>query len=345
MGNERKIVLIGSADWFKALFLECKGDNAVIVGDDFLLDNNDSFIGNFIRKVAFSRKMDDFWGISFLQRILIRKMCKVIANTCGDGSVFVVNRSSILAHNVHFLKALRKVNNTYSIVYWFTDIVSAVKKTEASILQMCQKYCDCVITYSQADALEHDLIYIETPYSYERIIDMSEEVDLLFIGASKLNIDNIRFDEIIRVFEAARKKKLTVAFYIAGVPEGKKKYQEDIEYIDYLPYKEVVKLVCKSKCILEVSQEGETGTTLRMFESIAYGKRLLTTNPLLVRHPLFDERFMKIIEINQKGEHEIDKDFVLSTTPTDYHEDTIKQLSPYRYIDAVIAAVEKTKKI
>ncbi|MGX7204189.1 oligosaccharide biosynthesis protein Alg14 [Enterococcus pingfangensis] len=60
------------------------------------------------------------------------------------------------------------------------------------------------------------------------------------------------------------------------------------EQAGYLPYDEYLKLVKRSKGILEILRTGQYGVTLRTFESLFLQKKLVTTNKMLPFYRLYD---------------------------------------------------------
>ncbi|MBM7712558.1 oligosaccharide biosynthesis protein Alg14 [Enterococcus xiangfangensis] len=60
------------------------------------------------------------------------------------------------------------------------------------------------------------------------------------------------------------------------------------EQAGYLPYDEYLKLVKRSKGILEILRAGQYGVTLRTFESLFLQKKLVTTNKMLPFYRLYD---------------------------------------------------------
>ena len=269
-------------------------------------------------------------------------MCNALCETFQNGAICIINRTNYLAHNPFFLKKLKSLNNHFCLVYWFTDIVEAVRRDVPNIIDICDTYYDFVITYDKNDALKYNYKYVETPYSVLRDLDCSKsEVDLFYLGKAKLDVDPGRYEKLIAIFEAARKKGLKTDFSIVDVPEEMQRYSNEISFNNPLPYHEVLDRVSRSKCILEVSQKGESGTTLRMFEAIAYNKKLLFTNSKMIDHQYYDSRIMKLLVADPHGKYDIDIDFI------NHHEEKNEKLasllSPYTFISAVEKIVKGEK--
>jgi hypothetical protein len=75
-------------------------------------------------------------------------------------------------------------------------------------------------------------------------------------------------------------------FTIIGVPREKRLKESQINYDQYLPYETVIQKIKKTNCILNISQEGANGLTLRDLEAIG-NKKFLMTNDQSIRQSLF----------------------------------------------------------
>jgi len=53
-------------------------------------------------------------------------------------------------------------------------------------------------------------------------------------------------------------------------------------YLDkFMPYEENLEYIKRSKCLLEIMQEGGNGYILRTCEAVAYNKKIITNNKIL----------------------------------------------------------------
>lgn len=67
-------------------------------------------------------------------------------------------------------------------------------------------------------------------------------------------------------------------FHIFEVNEKEKRYSNGINYNKWLPYKEVLKRMHRSRCVLEILQKPGEGPTLRSTEAIVYNKKIITND-------------------------------------------------------------------
>ncbi|MEK5777604.1 lipopolysaccharide biosynthesis protein, partial [Acinetobacter nosocomialis] len=58
---------------------------------------------------------------------------------------------------------------------------------------------------------------------------------------------------------------------------------------------EIVELYAKSNIILDISHPGQSGLTMRTFEAIGAGKKLITTNTNIKEYPFYNANNIFII--------------------------------------------------
>ncbi|TKC03500.1 CgeB family protein [Pedobacter cryotolerans] len=65
---------------------------------------------------------------------------------------------------------------------------------------------------------------------------------------------------------------------------------------DSLTHTEIITLYQKSKAILDINHPGQNGLTMRTFETLGAGRKLITTNPDVQRYPFYDPKNIFIID-------------------------------------------------
>ena len=107
--------------------------------------------------------------------------------------------------------------------------------------------------------------------------------------------DKNRFELIKNIEKKLRSFNLNTDFYIVRDKTSKK--DENTGIIEnMLPYLEVVDKLKSSRCLLELVKNGQTGVTLRFIEAAFYGKKVITNNKSVVRHPLYDKTRVFILD-------------------------------------------------
>lgn len=151
---------------------------------------------------------------------------------------------------------------------------------------------DILLSYDRGDAKKYNLIFHPTAFSrFPVTIDYSiPESEVYFIG----HVKN-RFELILKVYDKLKKADIKCVFYLSGVPANQQIKTEGIYYIKRMSYIENLKHVARTKCILEIMQDGANGSTLRTWEAIMYDKKLLTNNLTITDNSYYNSEYISII--------------------------------------------------
>lgn len=175
-----------------------------------------------------------------------------------------------------------------------SDLISkTVKYDYSTVLDKV----DLAVTYDAAEAKRHGILSYQHP-TYSKLIplpdDSSVDQDVYFLGYAK-----DRLDEIMKTYDALRNGGATCKFILVGVPLKNQVEGEGLIYCDGISYQENLDNVVRSKCILEITQHGASGATMRTCEAIAYHRRLLT-NRTNVDETIFAEGQLISFSIPEK---------------------------------------------
>ncbi len=133
-------------------------------------------------------------------------------------------------------------------------------------------------SYDASDATRFGLKYKHLPYSDKVRIEQKEpEYDALFLGMEK-----DRLPEIKEADAALRVCGLNANIMIPGCSDPGYRIPA------YMPYREYLSYMDKSRCILEIGAPGRTACTLRFLESLFLKKKLITDNPRITEDPYYD---------------------------------------------------------
>lgn len=185
---------------------------------------------------------------------------------------FLIFKNNIEVLGISFFQDLKNKYPNSKMVVYFQDIISSYKNFD---LEGVRKFADCLVTYDKGDAEMYGMGYFPTPYSIFDIDDndLLKKSDIYFTGYAKT-----RYKTIFNVYEKCREQRLLCDFNLVGVPKDQQIYTDEIHYDCPLTYKENLQHVLKTRCILEIMQEGAVGFTPRLWEAIMYDKHLLTNN-------------------------------------------------------------------
>lgn len=228
----------------------------------------------------------------------------------------------------HLYKYFRKYSPSSKIILRFTDTVNN---------ELCQKYSpqitdikgkfDGVLVYSEEDAIQYGYKYHSVGYSPIMInkLERKKQYDVVFIGAEKGRIDKIR--QAYNIFISAG---LTCFFYVILVKEEDRRNDGIIYGEKVMPFYEYLLYESSAKCLFEIIQDGTTGRTYRMMESIVYNKMLITNCPEITYTDYNNPKYVQIY----KDVAEIDPSFI-----TNCHETVDYQykgdFSPMRVLDFI----------
>jgi len=204
---------------------------------------------------------------------------------------FVIFDSNSHARDKIFLEYIRKKYNAKLVLY-------AMNPTSAIELnpELCSNFYDSVFTVSAKDADYYgwhacNHIYAKIPGA-EASEDNGYDADVFFIGRAKNRLPNI-----LRTYEFLASYDIKCDFHIVEVDKKEMRYADDINYNKWLPYKEVLRRMCQSRCVLEILQKPGEGPTLRTIEAIVYNKKIITNDLGAVSNPFYDDKFVHIFDV------------------------------------------------
>lgn len=226
------------------------------------------------------------------------------------------------------LNYIKHKDSSGILVCYLGDVVESFR---FKIKDIINKF-DYVYTLDRKEAGKYNIGFIQEPYSYKPLKYENETIDVLFVGTAKN-----RFDRIITIYEKLAEEGFTCLFYIVGVPEKEQKYNSEIHYNEYLDYKDVLSFVARSKCLLEVLQDGADSTTTRYSEALLYNKYLLTDSEYLKNKDELPENIIIIDYENWSGLNTINKKI-----NWDNHE-AIRELSIQTMINTIIDDIERNQ--
>lgn len=189
-----------------------------------------------------------------------------------------------------YVDYLRSRYKGVRIVLFLQDLVKSYNNINIDYLK--RKF-DLVISYDKIDAERYGLLYHPTPMSYVKVDDDLgiNESDFYFCGYAKS-----RYPAIHSLYTRLTENGYKCDFNVFKLPDDVNKLS-GINYIDsIMSYKQNLQHIQKTKCIVEVMQDGAVGFTPRLWESIMYDKHLLTNNKSVFESPFFNMVYHHILE-------------------------------------------------
>lgn len=132
--------------------------------------------------------------------------------------------------------------------------------------------------------------YIFSPFDFTEFRSLAcnpIEHDVFFIGEEKGDRKQ-RIEEIKSVLDKAR-----LTHDLRLVPQNrhtKSLFGKKNEQQAYMSYSEVIEHVQRSKAVLEIISDGQTGITQRPYEALFFKKKLITTSPEVKNYDFYCEK-------------------------------------------------------
>lgn len=294
------IVIIGSGkgtSWIKNIL-----NNTIKREDSIFVNQEEELIHNaFIRGFY---KLLNHKKTRFLMEFLRPLFFKSITSSFSKDTHYLVQLNwNSLSYDKRFLGFIRKEYPDCKTILLLTASMDTSKK-------FFLKYCtslsevinifDFVCSFDKKDCKLFGLTYI--PLMYGGIdcsqVSLSNEYDLCYVGSAKNRLSFIH-----EIYNELSNKGLKLVFYVNGVGESDMKYS-GIVYNQRLSYEQTISISAKSKCIMEIIEEGQSFSTIRLGESIFLNKKLLTNNVEITHSEYYDKNY--IITTNSEIDRIVD---------------------------------------
>ena len=249
-------------------------------------------------KLFYSWRINCKFRVPF-RRILYKGILKSLNIKSGDEVKVIFYDRSRASYDFSFIKYLRKKIPNVKIGYLFSDIVAKSGAQIFGIVNSLNKYYDKVFSFDKKDAEKYGFDY--SYLIYDRNIPNSKDVDIendVFLVAQAKN----RLEQLLKICDACFSLDLKTDFAINKIPEdqlalvGKRKIQIN----ELIPYNEVVSRLLKSKCIIDIMQQGSVGITLNIVEAVVFNKKAISNNLELINEPFYDPT--RILVLNDKAD-------------------------------------------
>lgn len=212
------------------------------------------------------------------------------------------------------IEFFRKSTKNSKLILRFTDRVSnSFGEDSSSRIKRAKQGFDGIVVYNHEDACEFDCVYHSVGYSKVETDSLKPcmHYDVVFIGAAKGRMAKIR-EAYMKFMDAG----LSCFFYVILAPKSEIR-DDGIIYSDIImPFLDYLSYEANAKCLFEIVQEGTSGRTYRLMESIIYNKLLITNCTEIKETSYYDKEFVQLF--NEVSE--IDPYFVSKQRrDVDYH--------------------------
>ena len=211
-------------------------------------------------------------------------------------------------------KYVKKKSNCKVILYYWNVINENNKK----ILK--DKNIDEIWTFDENDSKKYNIKFF--PQFYYNCIEKSKlsgntpNYDCIFLGAVK-----DRKNEILDVKKILDEENIKTFFKIV--------YNKN----DFIEYSEYLDLITKTRAIIDIVGESQSGLTLRVLEALYYSKKLITNNKNIKKYDFYNKNNIFIIGEDDKNNL---KNFINAKFDTMGQEKYIKKYSYENWINTLV---------
>lgn len=237
--------------------------------------------------------------------------------------------------DVFLKKWMKKGIKTYVV---FLDSLSSQIYIGQHICPHIMKYVDNdhIFSFDKGDCDKYGFKYLnESYYVRKNVPEQSKvEYDAYLLARTKPG----RSEIINHIYEICKKHDVKLRIDFVAEPAVDKDFYKnpgqlnpEIKVIPKcVEYRETVKRASKANCIIEVGQGGVNAPTLRYFESVIMGKKLLTNIDYTKNLNFYNPKYMKITDFDEKN---IDFDWIKKREKINYHYDN--EFSPVNILKMI----------
>lgn len=204
----------------------------------------------------------------------------------GTGLCLITNQEFLLLDpDGTKIRQLKEQFPELKIVFYFSDLAK-VHPLRKEVLANREKYhIDLIVSFDRKEAVRYDMLHSPLPYSLMEGIrtGRENEYDVCFIGRAKC-----RYQKILEAYDYFTGKGLSCCFFVITEGEKLSEIRKGIRYFRHaISYRSFLEYESRSRCILEIVQEGSSGYTSRVPEAVFLEKKLISDNTELLRDSLY----------------------------------------------------------
>lgn len=246
-------------------------------------------LGKMMQNICTSIKLNTYFKMPFRKKFYTLNSIQLE----DVNNYFIFTTESLLRLDEVFLNKYREEKNVKFVLVILDSFHAETPSFQRVIKKINKIKFDLILTYDKNDAKEFGYSFLGLNYYSKFNVNESGNIKngLYFVGGVKGGRKK-EIEEIAYIAE----KYMQIKFDIFG-SKSERAELSGVQYIDkWMDYKDVVKNVMESNCILEFLQQNQKVQTIRYFEAVCYNKKLLTNNPDIVKLPFYNPQYMKIFE-------------------------------------------------
>lgn len=258
-------------------------------------DGFDGWIKRNILRWNFSRRLNKYVKTPFSKYVYPRLYPHSFVE--DKPLCFIFFSGMFYIYQSSYLEYVKKTYNAKTVLY-FQDLLSCYKLVD---INKAKDEFDLLISYDMSESKAHQMEWHPTPMSYVPIAPNNDipYSDVYYCGYAKS-----RFPIIHDIYRKLTQQGYTCNFNLMYMSPNDP-HIDGINYPDrFFSYEENLMHVCRSKCVLEIMQEGADGYTPRLWECIMYNKHLITNNKTIWNSVYFNPEGIHSVEDVENGKIE-----------------------------------------
>ena len=302
-------------------------NNTVLYFDD--RPNN-----TFLMKVLLRMQLNTFIT-KFIDRYYEEIFCKVVKEKLDI--VFLLNPE---ATPIWFLNRLKQRFPNLKVITYFWDSFKN-RSGAGRYLAVSEKF----FTFDPLDATQDERICFEPLFAVNDFYIQNNEqdplpavYDLLFVGT----LHSDRWQQIKNIQEFCKKNELKLKYYLYSpsyflfviqrylLGQFRHIRKDDVAFKS-LSREALVQLMASSTCIIDIHAPNQVGLTIRTIESLAMGKKIITTNAEIKNYNFYNRDMHMVISRDSTC---IDVNFVRG--PVNNTVDVTKQFELENWLDRLL---------
>ncbi|GIZ08724.1 hypothetical protein [Flavobacterium sp. UMI-01] len=233
-------------------------------------------IKNFFQKNLFNKNIKKIKTENFILNQL---------DLLGHQDIILSLRPDRISTKTHF--KIKKNCNRYLCYLYDSSERFSIKKISKNIF-------DEIYTFDINDSYKYNFKHLTNYIYLAKRAQQSEDQnqnDLFFVSALDKRIDTIN-----QIAKCCSLKNIKSKFIIVGKKRPKKLHPEIIFKTKKISLTELTIELESSKVFLDLIQNNQDGLSFRIFEALAFQKKIITTNNAIKKYPFYNSNNILVIE-------------------------------------------------
>lgn len=196
---------------------------------------------------------------------------EVVAKNSPANHILVVRPDRLNHETLEFL-----TQSTQDLICYCFDAIDNIPAVATKF-----SFFNRIFSYEKEDVVKFKVNYVPNFIPFDSYTKNTDEVGVFNISS----FDN-RFPLIEKIAQNLKEQNYPYRILIRKEKPQKSDYLEIVS--EYIPLAEVYNFLESSKIILDIQKENQKGLSFRIMEALGMRKKLITTNPQVVKEDFFD---------------------------------------------------------